>query len=354
MSRIKAVGELGQQIWFDSISHQLIASGELARLIAEDGVAGVTSNPAIFQQAFSRDPSYAQAKALLPADLTDPEKRFEALAIPDIQAACDAFAELYRTSGGNKGFVSFEVSPSLSHDAVGTLAAAKRLWAAIDRPNAMIKIPATREGLFAIRQATAAGINVNVTLMFSPAHVDAVARAHADGLLDRVAAGLPVAAIRSVASVFISRLDSKLDPQLPEPLQGRIAVAAAQLAYDEWKKHWGPEGDRFAPLAAKGACPQWLLWASTGTKNPLYRDVLYVEQLIGPDTVNTVPEATLAAFRDHGEAHPTLSANPTGARAALDQAKKLGIDLDAVGEVLQQEGLVQFEQAFAKLLESVL
>lgn len=353
MSRIKAVAALGQQIWLDSISRQFIESGALVRLIEEDGIAGVTSNPAIFQQALARDPAYAAARAALPASLSDPEARFEALALPDIRAACDAFLPQFDRSGGRTGFVSFEVSPALAHDADGTVAAAKRLWAAIDRPNAMIKIPATAEGLVAIRQAIAAGINVNVTLMFSPAHVEAVARAHAAGLADRLAAGQDVRGLRSVASVFISRVDSALDPKLPEDLKGRVAIAAAQVAYDNWRAHWGPQGDRFATLAAAGATPQWLLWASTGVKNPDYRDVMYVETLIGPETVNTVPEATLNAFRDHGEAAPLLAADPAGARAVLRRLAAVGVDLDAVGETLQQEGLVLFEKAFEALLAAV-
>jgi transaldolase len=353
MSRLKAIDALGQQVWLDSISRKLIESGELARLIAEDGISGVTSNPAIFQQALSKDPAYVAAKAALPATLSDPEARFEALALPDIQAACDAFLPLYDKSNGNKGFVSFEVSPSLSRDADGTFAAAQRLWNAIARPNVMIKIPATPEGLVAIRKSIAAGININVTLMFSPRHVEAVAQAHADGLADRLAAGLPIGRIRSVASVFISRVDSKIDPLVPEALKGKIAIAAARVAYADWLAHWGQQGDRFAALASAGAHPQWLLWASTGTKNPAYRDVLYVETLIGDQTVNTVPEATLNAFRDHGDAAATLTQDVAAARASIAALAEQGTDLNVIGEQLQNEGLVLFEQAFETLLASV-
>lgn len=353
MSRIKAVDALGQQVWFDSISRRLIESGELARLVSEDGVSGVTSNPAIFQQALARDPAYIAAKAALPAGLTDPEARFEALAIPDIQAACDALAPLYDASRGDKGFVSFEVSPRLSHDAPGTVAAAKRLWAKIDRPNAMIKIPATEAGIKAIRAAIAAGINVNVTLMFSPAHVEAVAHAYLEGLRERVRAGLPVRQIRSVASVFISRVDSKLDPKLPAHLQGKVAIASARAAYAEWQARWSATGSEFADLANAGASPQWLLWASTGTKNPAYRDVVYVETLIGAHTVNTIPEATLNAFRDHGEAAATLASDAAGTKAVLAEVAALGIDVDAAGIELQAEGLALFDKAFDSLLEAV-
>lgn len=354
MNPIQAASALGQQIWLDAISRQLLQSGTLAKMITADGIAGVTSNPAIFEQAIAKDPSYKAAKAGLPASLTDPEARFEALAIPDIQAACDAFLPIYQASQGARGFVSFEVSPSLSHDAAGTLAAAKRLWATINRPNAMIKIPATAEGLVAIRQSIAAGINVNVTLMFSPKHVETVVQAYTAGLSDRVAAGLPVDKIRSVASVFISRVDSRLDPLLPVTLQGKIAVAAAKVAYDEWQQHWSRAGDNFATLAQAGATPQWLLWASTGTKNPAYSDVLYVDSLIGPETVNTIPTATLDAFRDHGQAKAALQEGVATARDQLNQLQKLGIDLDAIGETLQQEGLAQFEKAFETLLANVM
>ncbi len=353
MSRLKAVDALGQQVWLDSISRQLVESGELARLVAEDGISGVTSNPAIFQQAFAQDPAYIAARAALPADLTDTEARFEALALPDIQAACDALLPLYDATRGDKGFVSFEVSPRLSHDAAGTIAAAERLWAAIARPNAMIKIPATEAGLVAIRAAIAAGINVNVTLMFSPAHVEAVAKAHLEGLRDRVRAGLPVRQIRSVASVFISRVDAKLDPRLPEALRGKVAIASACAAYAQWLARWSAKGREFGDLANAGASPQWLLWASTGTKNPAYSDVVYVEALIGAQTVNTVPAATLSAFRDHGVAAATLAADPAQASRVLAEVAALGIDIDAVGAELQSEGLALFDKAFDSLLGAV-
>lgn len=351
-SRLKAISTYGQQVWLDNLSRHLIESGRLARLIEEDGVAGVTSNPAIFQQAFAKDPAYLAAKAALPVEMTDPEARFEALALSDIRASCDILRPVYELSGGEHGYVSFEVSPRLAHDAAGTLAAARRLWTKIDRPNVMIKIPATPAGLVAIREATACGINVNVTLVFSPQQVEAVAQAYIAGLHDRQATGLPVAGIRSVSSVFISRVDAKLDPQLPGHLRGKVSVASAKAAYAAWQRRWGPQGSEFATLAAAGALPQILLWASTGVKNPAYSDVLYIESLIGPDTVNTIPEAPLEAFRDHGNAAPTLAHDVAAAQAVLDALPELDIDLNQVGEVLQQEGLAQFEQAFETLLES--
>ena len=344
MSRIAAIAPLGQQIWLDNLSRELLASGELARWIAEDAIAGVTSNPAIFYNAIRTDARYQAAIGDLRNVAVDPEKRFEMLVLPDIQAACDLFQPLHERSGGRAGFVSFEVAPALAHDAAGTLAAARRLWAEIARPNAMIKIPATRAGMTAIADAIADGINVNVTLIFSPAQLADVQAAYRQGIERRLAAGLPVERIASVASVFISRLDSLLDPKLPPELQGRSAIAMARSAYAEALE---------APALPGGATPQMLLWASTSTKNPDYRDVIYVEQLIGAGTVNTVPDATLAAFRDHGEAHATLQRDAEGSAAQLAALTALGIDLDGVGEDLQQAGLQQFAEAFDKLLDLV-
>jgi transaldolase len=354
MSRLRRITDFGQQIWLDKLSRQLLRSGRLQRWIEEDAIAGVTSNPTIFHQAIAEDPLYQEDLARLRAEEPDPERRFEALVLPDVREACDLLRPLYDASQGDKGYVSFEVSPRLAQDAADTLAAAKRLWAAIDRPNAMIKIPATRACLPAIRDAIAAGLNVNVTLMFSPRHLDAVFVAYQDGLAARHAAGLPVTGIRGVASVFLSRLDSRLDPHLTEtapPLRGRIAIASARGAYAHWQTTF--EGDGFAALRAAGARPMSCLWASTGTKDPAYSDVLYVEQLIGPGTVNTVPDATLAAFADHGEAAETLTRDLEAARRQLAELAALGIDLDAEGERLQQEGLEAFERAFDALLDLV-
>ncbi|MDQ8020564.1 MAG: transaldolase [Moraxellaceae bacterium] len=355
MSRVSEIARFGQQIWLDSLSRELLASGRLAALIQEDGVAGLTSNPAIFQQAIAKDPAYIAALKGLPAALTVPEARFEALALPDIRAACDAFAPLYTRSGRDAGYVSFEVSPSLAHDAGGTVAAARRLWGEIARPNLMIKIPATPAGIEAARQCLSEGINVNVTLMFSLKHVQDVFDAYEAGLARRLGGGGDVGQVRAVASVFVSRVDTRLDPLLakdaPE-LCGKIAVASARRAYAEWQRRYQGEGE-FDQLRAAGAQPPRLLWASTGTKNPAYRDVLYVENLIGPFTVNTVPEATLNAFRNHGEAASRLADGQEEAFASLARLPSLGIDLHEHCGGLQQEGLVQFEQAFAALLEQV-
>lgn len=344
MSRIKVIAQLGQQIWLDNLSRQLLDSGDLARWITDDAIAGVTSNPAIFYNAFRSDAGYQAEIARLKDAAVDAEKRFEMLVLPDIQRACDLFAPHYQASVGSSGFVSFEVSPSLADDASGTLIAARRLWQEIDRPNAMIKIPATAAGLVAIADAIAEGINVNVTLIFGPAQLAAVQDAYRQGIERRFAAGQPVDHIASVASVFISRLDSLLDPQLPSELQGKTAIALARNAYFQWSQ--------LPPLPGQ-ARQQMLLWASTSSKNPAYRDVIYVEELIGKGTVNTVPDATLAAFRDHGEAAATLGDQHDDAQAQLSALEALGIDLDKVGEELLTAGLKQFDEAFAKLLALV-
>src|SRR5471032_1752985 len=289
-SLLRAVGDLGQQIWLDNLSRNLLASGQLAELIAADGIQGLTSNPTIFYHAIQHDPAYQAALPQLRSALATPEARFEALVLPDVQRACDLFARLYRDSDGRAGFVSFEVSPQLAHDTAGTVAAALRLWAAIARPNAMIKIPATPAGIAALEEVIFAGISVNMTLIFSRSQISAVRAAHRRGLARRLEAKLSVQRIASVASVFISRIDVAVDALLHNAadegataLRGRAAVAAAKLAYRDWKND-----SAFAVFAAFGATPQALLWASTGTKNPAERDVRYVEALIGPGTINTV------------------------------------------------------------------
>ncbi|MES2161915.1 MAG: transaldolase [Pseudomonadota bacterium] len=352
-SRLRAVGDLGQQIWLDNLSRNLLASGQLADLIAADGIQGLTSNPAIFYHAIQHDSAYQAALPQLRTALATPEARFEALVLPDVQRACDLFAPLYRESDGRAGFVSFEVSPRLSHDVEGTVAAAKRLWAAIARPNVMIKIPATPAGIAALEEVIYAGINVNMTLIFTASQIHAVRAAHRRGLARRLQDTASVQRIASVASVFISRIDVAVDALLENSadssavaLRGRAAMTAARIAYHDWKNDGG-----FSVFAAFGATPQWLLWASTGTKHPEQRDVRYVEGLIGPHTINTVPDATLAAFRDHGEAVATLlDADIDADRAVMAQLARHGIDLETVGQQLLAAGLLQFEQAFDKLL----
>nr|WP_310734403.1 transaldolase [Ideonella livida] len=348
-----AVARHGQQIWLDQLSRSLVASGALHTWVEQHAVAGVTSNPAIFASALANDPAYAPALAALRNEEPDLERRFERLAIPDVQAACDVLRPVYQRSAAAAGYVSFEVSPRLSRDGEGTLAAARRLWAEIGRPNAMIKIPATPECLGAISAALAEGININVTLIFSAAQMNAVLAACTEGLARRHAAGLPLDRVRAVASLFVSRVDTLLDAQLPEgsPLRGELGLANARAAYADWLDRFG--GSAFAALRAAGAHPPLCLWASTGVKNPAWRDTRYVEGLIGPDTVNTVPDATLAAFADHGQAARTLDTALPQARATLAAAAAAGVDLSAAGERLQAEGLAQFEQALERLLQSV-
>ncbi|QNM96243.1 transaldolase [Chitinimonas koreensis] len=356
MNPLLQAKRLGQRLWLDNLSRELLA-GPLQTLIAEDGLAGVTSNPAIFQKSISAGAGYADDLAALKAQPLSTEQRFEALAVPDVQAACDLFAASYQASEGLDGYVSLEVSPFLARDGAGTLAAAQRLWAAIDRPNAMIKIPATPESLPAFSAAIAAGINVNVTLMFGQRDCDAVFDAYLAGLRQRLAAGGDLRHVRSVASLFLSRVDTLVDARLEAIgadavlLKGSAALAMAKLAYARWTARWN--GDECADLRAAGANVQRLLWASTGTKNPAYPDTLYVDNLIGPDTVNTLPDATLAAFRDHGTASLALLEGVDAAETTLKRLAEIGIDLDAAAVQLQVDGLKLFDEAFEKLLASL-
>lgn len=356
-SRLRDVAALGQQIWLDNLSRHLLASGQLAQLIAADGIQGVTSNPAIFQHAIRHDPAYQAALPALRAAVADPEARFETLVLPDVRRACDLFAQLYEDSDGQAGFVSFEVSPRLAHDSAATVAAARRLWTQIGRANAMIKIPATPAGIAALEQLTHEGLNINMTLIFSASQLKEVQAAHRRGLARRLDARWSVQRIASVASVFISRIDSAVDALLAASpladanavaLRGRAAIAAARLAYQDWQND-----SSFGVFTAFGASRQRLLWASTATKDPAQRDVRYVEALIGAGTINTVPGATLDAFRDHGVAQPALDHDPEAARAVLLQLAHLGIDLETIGAQLLQAGLLQFEQAFDQLLALV-
>ena len=350
MNRVRAIIPFGQRIWLDNLSRELIASGELARLLADDGIAGVTSNPAIFYKAIASDARYQDDLARLKADAAlSAEARYEALVVPDIQAACDLLAPLYAKTDGADGYVSLEVSPQLARDEAGTLAAARRLWAEVKRANAMIKIPATPEGIRAFEVLTREGVNVNITLLFSLPQVDAVWDAYMAGLKARHADGKPLAHIKAVASFFLSRVDSLLDAQLPATLQGKAAVALSKAAYARYHERF--HGEEFAALKAAGARPQYLLWASTGTKNKAYSDVIYVESLIGDETINTTPDATLAAFRDHGVAAATLATGMDEAFKVLSDVQAAGVDIDAAGEKLQADGLKLFDDAFDALLQ---
>jgi transaldolase/glucose-6-phosphate isomerase len=354
---VEVLGQ-GQSIWYDNIRRSLITSGELERMIQEDGLRGVTSNPAIFEKAITGSTDYVDAIGELRGRGLDAKALFERLAISDIQDAADTLRPIYDESDRKDGYVSLEVAPTLAHDTEGTVAEAVRLWEAVDRENLMIKVPATPAGIPAIRTLIGRGINVNVTLLFSQAAYERVADAYVAGLEDYAASGGDVSHVASVASFFISRIDSAVDAQLAERperlarhLQGKTAIANAKVTYQRSKEIFS--GARWEQLERDGAQKQRLLWASTGTKNPAYGDVLYVEELIGPDTVNTVPPATYDAFRDHGRVRPTLEANLEEAHDMMASLAPLGIDFDAVTDKLLDEGVRLFVEAFDKLLAAV-
>jgi len=352
MNPLLQVRALGQQIWLDNLSRALLKT-DLARFISEDGIAGITTNPAIFQKAIASGHDYEDDLARLKQQPMTAEERYEQLAIADVQCACDLLLPEFEQSHGNAGYVSLEVSPALAFDAEGTVAAGKRLHAQTGRPNLLIKVPGTPAGLVAVEQLIGEGINVNVTLLFSPAHAHAAADAYLRGVEHlRAAGGAPERAM-SVASVFLSRVDTLIDTRLEafggEALRGQAAVAMARVTYQAWRERF--HGPGFAFLRAAGVRPQYLLWASTGTKNPAYSDLLYVEPLIGAETVTTLPDATLAALRDHGRVDETLTRDIEAAHMLIEQLASYGIDLTEVGETLQADGLWQFEQAFGRLLE---
>jgi len=359
MNPLQEILGYGQSIWLDSISRDLINSGELQRLVSEDKLRGVTSNPTIFEQAIAHGGSYDDAlRVLLQTDERQTDKAlFEALAVADIRMATDILRPVYDATEGGDGYVSLEVSPHLAYETNATVAEAKRLWEAVQRPNLMIKIPATPSGIPALAQSIAAGININVTLMFSLQHYADVTQAYIRGLSAKAESstgtegGWPV----SVASFFVSRIDSVVDPLLEKNgtpaalgLLGKIAIANAKLAYQRFRETF--HGEPFAALRARGARIQRPLWGSTGTKNPAYSDVLYVEQLIGPDTINTLPPKTLAAFRDHGRVGETLTRDVAQAKADLALLQELNIDFDAITRKLQDDGVAAFAASYDKLL----
>jgi transaldolase len=347
---------LGQRIWLDNLSRTLLREGGLGRLIKDDGLAGVTSNPTIFFKAISESPHYRDELARLKTDpALTPERRYERLAIQDIQDACDLLHPLYVRSGGEDGYVSLEVSPALAYDANGTVESGLKLKAEVNRANLLIKVPGTKPGLDAIERLIGQGCSVNVTLMFSLDHVRDVSAAYMKGIERWIArSGADPRPVKSVASLFLSRVDTLVDKRLEAlggdalRLRGQAGVALAKLAYEEYKKVFG--GPLWRPLAEKGARTQQLLWASTGTKNPAYSDVMYVEPLIGRDTINTLPDATLAAFRDHGRAAPTLEADLDRAREVFAELGRLGIPMGEVGDELQTDGVELFRKSFGDLM----
>lgn len=361
----KLYQEAGQSIWYDNIQRRLLKNGEMARMIAQGEIRGVTSNPTIFMNAITQSQDYDETVIPMAQAGASPEEIFYQLAVEDIQATADLFQSLYAQTAGGDGYVSLEVSPYLAHDAAGTLEEARRLWKRVDRPNLMIKIPATRAGLPAIADALADGINVNVTLIFARERYAEVMAAHLAGLEKRLARGLPIDQIASVASFFVSRVDTHVDARLQaiidshdlragvaSKLLGKAAIANARLAYADFKAVVASE--RFQKLIAAGGRPQRPLWASTSTKNPAYRDVIYVEELIGANTVNTVPPQTLAAFLEHGVIRPgSLEEGLDAARQTLSDLENLGISMQAVTRQLEEEGVKSFSDAFTALLEAV-
>ena len=354
-NRVKQIHSFGQSIWLDFINREIIKSGELKKLIDEDGVRGVTSNPAIFEKAITSSSDYDADIAELAKTKTDNEEIFFGLAVKDIKNATDLFKGVYDESKGEDGYVSLEVSPFLALKTKETADQAEKLWKQVDKKNVMIKIPGTKPGLAGIRQSIAKGININVTLLFGLPRYEEVTEAYISGLEDHLAAGHSIGHISSVASFFLSRIDVLVDPMLDEKglgdLKGEVAIASAKKAYEIYKRVFS--GPRWEKLAAQGAKPQRLLWASTSSKNPAFKDTKYVEALIGPDTVDTVPLETIEAFRDHGIAENTLEQGLDKATDTLNRLKSAGIDIDKVTQQLEDEGVDKFNKPFEKLLQAI-
>ena len=361
---LKRLGTLGQSIWLDYIRRDLISSGGLRRLIEEDGLRGMTSNPSIFEKAIADNHDYDEDIRTMALQGKGAEAIYEALSQRDVESAADEFRPLYGRTDGEDGYVSLEVNPHLPHDTKGTTEEARRLWAALNRPNVFIKVPATAEGLPAIQQLISEGISVNVTLLFGLPRYRQVAEVYIAGIEARAAQGKPVKHLASVASFFVSRIDALVDPLLEKLMaqggkeadlaknaRGQTAIASAKMAYQIYKEIF--ESDRFRKLAAQGARVQRLLWASTGAKNPDYSDVKYVEALIGPDTVNTAPLETLDAYRDHGEPRARLEQDVDEARWVLERLPELGIDIANVTRQLENEGVEKFNKPFDKLMETL-
>jgi transaldolase len=360
-NRLIALHEVGQSIWLDFIDRTILENGELARMIKEIALTGMTSNPTIFEKALAEGDEYDDQIKSAPPGLTAWDL-FELVETTDVRTACDIFAETYKSTKGGDGFVSIEVSPGVSNDTNATVAEAKRLWSTVARPNVMVKIPGTPEGARAVRAAIAEGINVNITLLFSIDAHRQVIEAYMGGLEDRVAAGKDISGIASVASFFVSRVDSEVDKRLDAiaakgdaslkdravSLKGRAAVANAKLAYQLFREMFA--GERWSKLAERGARLQRPLWASTSTKNPAYRDVVYVEELIGPDTVNTMPPATTQAFNDHGNVERTVDRNIRDSQRVMEQLAEIGIDFNDVTNKLLVDGLASFQKSFDSLI----
>lgn len=358
MNPLLELHSYGQSFWYDNIRRSLLLDGTIASLIDQDGLRGMTSNPSIFEKAIGSAGDYdGQIRELAAAGL-DTKAIYEELAVSDIASACDLFADLYDASDGRDGYVSLEVSPHLANDEEATVSEAKRLSAAVGRPNVMIKVPATEAGVRALRRLIGSGININVTLMFSMKHYQAVAEAYIAGLTDYRQGGGEPKQIASVASFFVSRVDTAVDKLLAQrddgrarDLLGRTAVANSKVVYQQYKSLF--QGQKFQSLRQTGGRAQRLLWASTSTKNPAYPDTLYVDELIGPDTVNTMPPATIDAFRDHGQPDSTLEKDLDQAYWVLETVAEMGVDLEDVTDDLQLQGLAAFSASYDQLLESL-
>src|SRR5665648_986242 len=361
-NNLNQLGMLGQSIWLDYIRRDLIVSGEHRRLIGEDGLRGMTSNPAIFERAIAGSHDYDEEIRTMALDGRDCMAIYEALSQGDVQGAADEFRAVYNETNGKDGYVSLEVNPHLAHDTNGTITEARRLWAALNRPNVLIKVPATTEGLQAIQQLISEGINVNVTLLFGLTRYRQAAEAYIAGIEARLAQGKPVKNVASVASFFVSRIDTLIDQllekiiaqggdevQFAKQAYGQIAIASAKATYQIYKEIFGSE--RFKKLTYQGARVQRLLWASTGTKNPDYSDVKYVEALIGADTVDTAPVETLDAYRDHGVPKARLEQEVEEGNLVLQRLRVLGIDLDQAAQQLEQEGVEKFNHPFDELMK---
>jgi transaldolase len=353
-SRLHELAERGQSVWFDTLSRELVHTGELKRMMDEDAVSGVTSNPTIFQKALSSGTAYDEDMKKLLAETDDPEQIFFSLALQDIRDACDVLKSAYDASKGVDGYVSMEVLPGLAYDTEATFEQARWIAKEVDKPNLYVKIPATMAGLPAIEDCIAHGTSINITLIFSLERYKAVVEAYLRGLERLVAGGGDPSSVASVASFFVSRVDTEADKRLeghPE-LQGKLAIANAKLAYEHFLETF--KGPRWDFLAGKGATTQRCLWASTSTKNPAYRDVLYVEELIGPDTVNTMPLETIEAFQDHGEVRgDTVLEGIDEARDLLQQLEEAGVSYDDVVETIEAEGVQKFADSFDQIVESI-
>lgn len=354
-NKIMKIKDLGQCIWLDFFDRRIMDSGRLKRLIEQDGVSGVTSNPSIFEKAISSGPDYDEDITTLAQTKKKLDNIFFSIAVKDIKRAADLFELLYKKSHGEDGFVSLEVSPHLAHDTEGTIKQAKKLWKAVGRKNVMIKIPATDEGLPAIRKCISEGININITLLFGLTRYREVADAYISGLEDRFNANQSISQVSSVASFFLSRIDVMVDPMLESKrmsvLKGEVAIASAKKAYQIYKDVFFRE--RFRKLQALGAKRQKLLWASTSSKDPSFSDVKYVEALIANETINTIPLETLNAFNDHGNAESLLENNPANASYVLDQLIENEIDINTITKKLEDEGIEKFNKAYDKILKAI-